>query len=98
MKLIITILNGNQKNKRFTFSNLPIAIGRLEDNELLILDPYVSRRHCLIFLNDDNVLNISDLKSTNKIKVNKNYISDSSPIKDGDLIKIGKTVLLINIK
>ena len=98
MKLLITILNGKQKNKKFIFSNFPIAVGRLEDNELLILDPYVSRRHCMIYLNDD-IFYVSDLKSTNKIKINDSYnLNSSFPIKDGDLMQIGKTVLLINTK
>ena len=75
-------------SRRFT-------LGRSVDDDLVIDDPGLSRRHALLETVDAAVL-ITDCGSRNGTFVNGNKISGPTVLKDGDVISIG-TIATIKI-
>jgi len=68
-----------------------ITIGRNTDNDLMIIDPLVSKYHAQIQSIDGQIL-ISDLKSSNGTFVNNMKITEVF-LNIGDEIVIGKHVI-----
>ncbi len=68
-----------------------VVIGRGIDADFQIASRSVSRSHCRIVVREDGFW-IEDLRSTNHTYVNDEMI-DQCKLKDGDQVKIGKTVL-----
>ncbi len=79
-----------------SFTNFPISIGRLSDNDFQLNDPFVSRRHCTIYT-DGVSFTVSDLKSTNKTILNKKILNAPKSFMDGDNLIIGGNLLKLNI-
>lgn len=67
------------------------TLGRTPANTVQLQDSSASRKHCLIKLEGD-VYVLRDLESGNGTTVNGQRIKDHY-LQDGDLIKIGTTVL-----
>jgi len=66
----------------------PINVGKMEDQDLRLLDPRVSRRHGRL-LHDDDGWRIEDAGSSNGILVNDERIEDARLLTDGDFVRIG---------
>lgn len=67
-----------------------ITIGRSEDNDIVLNNSSVSRKHAEIFVNDEEGLIIlTDLGSTNGTYVNGKRITDSVILKRKDIVKVG---------
>ena len=96
MKLTISVIEGYGKGKKQSFTEFPISIGRLPDNDFQLNDPYVSRRHCTIYT-DGICFSISDLKSTNKTILNEHIIKTPKFFIDGDNLVIGENLLRLNV-
>ena len=95
MNLTISAIEGVEKGENKTFSEFPILIGRLPDNDFQLNDKYVSRRHCTIYL-DDERFTVSDLKSTNKTILNEKSLESPTYFTDGDKLIIGRNLLVLN--
>lgn len=74
-------------------------LGRYPSNDIVIPDPYVSRRHARLFFKDGKWF-IEDLDSTNGTIVNNEDIRDKGPIAlvDNAEIIIGLTVLTVKFQ
>jgi pSer/pThr/pTyr-binding forkhead associated (FHA) protein len=70
------------------------TIGRLPDNDVVVADPHVSRRHCTIVVHADQCCELHDTASKNGILVNGVRISGPTPLKPGDEIRMGDLVLV----
>ncbi len=70
-----------------------LNVGRVGRNEIILKDPYVSKRHAKIF-SKNNSYYIEDLDSSNGTFVNNRKISDIVEIAHGDRIKIGQIEFL----
>lgn len=69
------------------------TLGRSEDNDISIVDDRtISGRHCELVL-DGNGLAVRDLGSTNGTFVNNLQIGELTPLKDGDMLRIGQTTI-----
>jgi len=91
VKLKIEIIDGRLSGKTFQIDSFPVCIGSLSNSNLQILfDKYISRAHCTIY-NDDNNLYLIDMKSTNGTYVNDHLIQSAVRIKNEDIVKIGNT-------
>lgn len=67
-----------------------ISIGRSNKSDIVIQDPYLSHKHVLFFLEEDQCF-IKDLKSTNGTFVNDEQIEEEAVLlNDGDKIHIGQ--------
>ncbi len=73
-------------------------LGRYPSNDIVLPDPYVSRRHARVFFKDGEWY-IEDLDSTNGTIVNNEDIKGKGPKKldDGSEIVVGLTVLSAKI-
>lgn len=67
-----------------------LVIGR-EGTDIVLADPEVSRRHAVI-REHAGAIAIEDLGSTNGTFVNDRRISEAEPLRDGDVVRLGKTV------
>jgi hypothetical protein len=62
------------------------SVGRLPDNDIVIDDATVSRRHCAIVVHSDLVVEIHDIASKNGTIVNGNKLQGPARLADGDEI------------
>ncbi|MBP5452424.1 MAG: FHA domain-containing protein [Treponema sp.] len=82
-------------NKKIRLGDLTF-IGRSSDNDIVLEDPYVSRKHCMI----EKVLGryiIADRGSSNGTFLNGRCVSDDDMVLlgPGDEIRIGNTIFLM---
>lgn len=85
------IVDGRQT---FLLQTPIISIGRHSSNDIVIQDPQVSRKHLQLRADKGSYL-LFDLSSTGGTHINNKAVS-SAKLKPGDVIKIGKTLLIYN--
>ena len=71
----------------------PLTFGRSSDNDVVLRDFSVSRYHARIEF-EDGVARVTDLDSTNGVKINETMVA-SGPLAAGDRLSIGSFVLLV---
>lgn len=69
-----------------------ITIGRANDATLVLSDDYASTRHARLFPQDGQWL-VEDLGSTNGTYLDRQKVTEPTPVPVGVPIRIGKTVL-----
>ncbi len=69
-----------------------ITIGRADDATLVLADDYASTRHARLFPQDGQWL-VEDLGSTNGTYLDRQRVTEPTPVPIGVPIRIGKTVL-----
>ena len=70
------------------------SLGRANENDLILNDSQVSRKHARIVFNPGNgVFIIEDLQSVNGVYVNKKRIQEKEDLKNGDTIRLGDTTI-----
>jgi pSer/pThr/pTyr-binding forkhead associated (FHA) protein len=91
------VLGGQENCLAAVGSHIPIGsgktIGRLNDNDIIILDPFASGHHAEVF-KDGNRLFIRDLGSLNTTRVNARKLNKPHRLRSGDVIQIGETRLV----
>ena len=90
---ILSLLNNELMSSSWKLSNKEYKIGRSSQNNIILDDITVSRRHALLSVSNEDI-KIIDNNSTNGIYLNNEIITDSQ-IKSGDKIQIGKYLLLL---
>ena len=75
-------------------SNKIFSIGRSKSNQLIISDPKVSKYHAIVTF-ENGCSYIKDTDSANGTYINNVLITTGKkyPLKDGDKIKMGQTVI-----
>jgi len=73
-------------------SDMQITIGRADDATLVLTDDYASTRHARLFPQDGQWL-VEDLGSTNGTYLDRQKVTQPTPVPVGVPIRIGKTVL-----
>jgi pSer/pThr/pTyr-binding forkhead associated (FHA) protein len=73
-------------------SDQQITIGRSDDATLVLNDDYASTRHARLFPQDGQWL-VEDLGSTNGTYLDRQKVTQPTPVPIGVPIRIGKTVL-----
>jgi hypothetical protein len=68
-----------------------VRIGRQADNDLVVVDPGVSRHHAEV-INENGACTLHDLGSTNGTYVNGSVVTEHA-LRDGDRISLGSTVV-----
>lgn len=98
----ILVLSGRDSGSYFGLEGDTIVVGRDEGCDIQIVDEMVSRRHLQIrcdHTDEDNEKHyLSDLQSTNGVKVNGHQVSKETLLHDRDAISIGETKLLYTVK
>lgn len=70
-----------------------ITIGRLEDNDVVINDPYATRHHLQIIRHDDGHYSLVDFGSTNGTFINGQKIRGEVDLYENDVVRIGNTTI-----
>jgi transcriptional regulator with GAF, ATPase, and Fis domain len=91
MNARLVVIAGPSQGATYLLTDDGFKIGRDPRNELPAADSSVSREHCVIFREGDGFF-IRDLDSHNGTKVNDLRVQQQ-PLKHGDYIAVGKTVL-----
>lgn len=74
--------------------NSVLRIGRGEDNEIILNDPFVSNHHSRVFIEDDGIF-VEDLTSTNGTFINGRRIDGVSELISQDILKIGRVTFKV---
>ena len=90
---ILSLLNNELMSSSWKLVNKDYSIGRSSENNIILDDITVSRKHALLAVSKKNI-KIIDNNSTNGIYINNEIISDCE-LKSGDKIQIGKYMLLL---
>ena len=90
----VRILTGTQAGEEVPLKAAETRIGRAADNQLVLIDPGVSRYHASIVV-DSSSVTVSDSGSTNGVLVNNHRIDRSIRVRSGDRVLIGRTWLQI---
>jgi pSer/pThr/pTyr-binding forkhead associated (FHA) protein len=89
--VFLEVLDGDREGLLFPISDKTVTIGRAPECDLVLPDPYVSRKHCQIVFRGDH-FTVLDLGSLNKTKVKNNpYIQKN--LKHDYILSLGKTRL-----
>jgi pSer/pThr/pTyr-binding forkhead associated (FHA) protein len=89
--VFLEILDGERGGFLFPINDKTVTIGRAPGCDLVLPDPYVSRKHCQIVFRGDH-FTVIDLGSLNKTKVKNNtYIQKN--LKHDYILSLGKTRL-----
>lgn len=70
-----------------------ITIGRSNQNNIVLRDPYVSKQHAKI-VEDEGKYFLEDLNSANGTYLNNQKVLDVTMLKNGDRIKLGQIEFL----
>jgi hypothetical protein len=62
------------------------TVGRLPENDVVIPDPYVSRRHCAIVVHAHGGCELHDIASKNGTLLNRRPLAGPTPLNSGDEI------------
>ncbi|MGQ9661693.1 MAG: FHA domain-containing protein [Kiritimatiellia bacterium] len=90
----LVIERGTDAGRQLTLPPEGARLGRSSRNDIILLDPLLSRHHCRLYFKPDGRLWITDLGSSNQTLVNDLPVTDA-PLKVGDRITVGNTVLRV---
>jgi hypothetical protein len=88
----LVVIGGNDRGREFVLTNAETTLGRGADNDIILTDIAVSRRH-VILINDGVRYGVRDLSSGNGTLVNGVRITGDVFIHDGDQLELGNTLL-----
>src|SRR5579884_2160343 len=63
------------------------TLGRSSENDVVLEDPYASRRHCAILVHVNDTFELHDTASKNGTYLNGTRLSGPAPLKSGDEIR-----------
>jgi pilus assembly protein CpaF len=90
--VVITEKEGSER--RLSFTEPEVTIGRVPGNDVVLPKGNVSKRHSRIVLKDNRFI-VVDLKSTNGTYVNGRKITSPLVVKEGDKIYVGDFILTL---
>ncbi len=95
----IIVTSGDKKGEYLPLGRRINVIGRAEALPMQVLDDLVSRKHLRIRYDETTKEHLAeDMDSKHGVFVNNRKITELTPLKEGDLIRIGQTVLMFTEK
>ena len=79
------------KPQRYRFTGTEVTLGRSSDNNVVLNDFSVSRRHAIVRREGLDWV-VADQNSTNGVKVNGRFVTNA-PLTPGDVVTIGTFTL-----
>lgn len=101
---VLITLDGRRVSERFVIDQERSVLGRDLDAHIKVADGEVSRQHAVLtWINHDDpaaepICHLADNGSTNGTYLNKKRLEAPTPLRDGDIIRIGRTSLGYFIK
>ncbi len=95
-KFMISIRQGPDTGASYQLLPPKVTIGRAPDNNIILIDPKVSRNAAVIEFSVE-LITITDLSNRGLLFVNGHQTSSES-IRDGDVIQIGETEFTFNVE
>ena len=89
----LVVRQGAQTGTTYHITSPEALIGREEETEISLRDPEVSRRHARISWQSGNYF-VEDLGSTNGTFLNGALVTSPQPLRSGDTIGMGQTLLV----
>ncbi|MGI5864812.1 MAG: diguanylate cyclase [Myxococcales bacterium] len=87
----LVVIHGDDLGRKFDLEREVTVIGRSSSCDIQVDQDSISRQHARI-VHDSKGLSILDMGSTNGTFVNDELIEGSQRLRNGDLIKIGRTI------
>lgn len=88
----LVVTDGPLAGTTLPLSEQPVTIGRADSSTLVISDDYVSSNHARLVPNGESWV-LEDLGSTNGTFLDRERVTQATPVPVGTPIRIGKTVL-----
>ncbi|HYD00516.1 MAG TPA: FHA domain-containing protein [Phycisphaerales bacterium] len=95
MKIALVMVKADGTSREFPFDKSNVIIGRDEAARLRIPLPSVSRKHCELSVDDDELV-VKDLGSANGTYVNGAKVKERE-LSPGDLLTVGGVVFVVRI-
>ncbi len=90
----IRVLEGMEQGRVFSRVQLPVTVGREDENSIQLNDDRISRFHAKLQDHSGRVI-LTDLDSTNGTRVNGHSVQ-MRVLQPGDVISVGRCVLLLS--
>ncbi len=87
----LEVIQGEDRSKRISVPESGARIGRSAKNDIVLMDPLLSRHHCRVFFREGQLC-ITDLGSANRTVVNDEAIQEVK-LQERDRITLGDTVI-----
>jgi len=87
----LVVIHGESLGKKYDLVQRELTIGRSSKSDIQVDQESVSRNHATL-KSDGSSVSIKDHRSTNGTFVNDEQTSGSFPLRNGDFIKIGRTI------
>lgn len=94
---LLLTMDGDPKAEKRAFSQNEIIIGREESCDIYMPDPVISSRHARLAYRNSHWW-IEDLMSTNGTYLNDERVESPAILINGDELRIGKNILLVEIQ
>src|SRR5437899_12103159 len=88
MDVKLVVEKGTTERQTWHLHHKDTVVGRRRDCDLRILSSEVSRRHCLLHI-DDGYVNVEDLDSINGTFVNGSRVVGKQLLRPGDHLEVG---------
>lgn len=95
MEVLLVMFRDGGQHRPFRVTNGTTIIGRREDCDLRIAVNDVSRKHCKIMLEDDQI-SVADLGSSNGTFVNGQRV-EKHPLTAGDTLQVGPVSFVVQV-
>jgi len=95
VNISLVMVSSDGKTREIELPKFPISVGRGEECKVRIPLAAVSRRHCELTIDDDELV-VKDLKSSNGTFVNGERVR-SRELAPGDLLAVGPLVFVVRI-
>jgi pSer/pThr/pTyr-binding forkhead associated (FHA) protein len=92
---ILTVVAGSTPGKEFFFEH-GASIGRVDEHDVVLVEPGVSRNHAAI-RDDMGVFLLEDLGSANGTRLNGEAVKEPEVLRDGDYITLGQSTLQFSL-
>lgn len=94
MDVRLVVLKGNTRGRAFKIENEEAIIGRRQDCDVRVASAEVSRRHCLLSV-EEGVVRIEDLDSVNGTYLNGRRVTSKQVVRPGDRLEVGPICFVV---
>lgn len=92
---ILTVVDGPNVGKEYFFEH-SASIGRVESNDIVLVEPGISREHARVY-DDQGIYLLQDNGSANGTRLNGEKVAEPEVLRDGDYITLSQTTLQFSL-